>query len=62
MISLVEGKVALQNGIKAMEELYLEPNERMVLNKLTGEMVKSKANVEYANIWRDNKLFLMKSC
>ena len=57
MISLVEGKVALQNGIKAMEELYLEPNERMVLNKLTGEMVKSKANVEYANIWRDNKLF-----
>ena len=54
MISLVEGKVALQNGIKAMEELYLEPNERMVLNKLTGEMVKSK---EYANIWRDNKLF-----
>ena len=29
----------------------------MVLNKLTGEMVKSKANVEYANIWRDNKLF-----
>ena len=53
----VEGKVALQNGIKAMEELYLEPNERMVLNKLTGEMVKSKANVEYANIWRDNKLF-----
>ena len=40
-----------------MEELYLEPNERMVLNKLTGEMVKSKANVEYANIWRDNKLF-----
>ena len=59
MISLVEGKVALQNGIKAMEELYLEPNERMVLNKLTGEMVKSKANVEYANIWRDNKLFFV---
>ena len=63
MISLVEGKVALQNGIKAMEELYLEPNERMVLNKLTGEMVKSKANVEYAIFGkRLINCFLMKSC
>lgn len=57
MICLMEGKVALQNEKKVMPELYLKPNERMVMNKQTGEMVKSKVNVEYANIWRENKLF-----
>lgn len=41
-VNLLEGKVALHNGLKSMPELYLAPNEKMVLNKRTGEMIKSK--------------------
>ena len=32
-VNLLEGKVALHNGLKSMPELYLAPNEKMVLNK-----------------------------
>ena len=38
-VNLLEGKVALHNGLKSMPELYLAPNEKMVLNKRTGEMI-----------------------
>ena len=37
--------------------LYLAPKEKMVLNKRTGTMTKSKTNVEYANAWSRNELF-----
>ena len=40
-VNLMEGKVALRNGIREMPELYLTPDEKMVLNKATGQMVKS---------------------
>lgn len=56
-VNLMEGKVALQNGIKKMPMLYLAPKEKMVLNKRTGTMTKSKTNVEYANAWSRNELF-----
>lgn len=57
VVSLMEGKVALRNEMKASDELYLDPNERMVMNKATGEMLKHTAHVEHSNIWKDNKLF-----
>ena len=31
-VSLLEGKVALHNSLKSMSDLYLSPNEKMVLN------------------------------
>lgn len=41
-VSLIEGRVALHNELKVMPELYLEPDEKMVLDKQTGRMSKSK--------------------
>lgn len=40
IINLFEGKVALHNEIRSMAELYMEPNEKMTMNKRTGEMIK----------------------
>lgn len=56
-VNLMEGKVALRNELKVMPRLYLEPDERMVLNKLTGEMSKSKTKAIYANAWTNDELF-----
>lgn len=56
-VNLMEGKVALNNRLKNMATLYLAPQEKMVLNKRTGIMKRSKTNVEYANAWSRNELF-----
>lgn len=57
-VNLMEGKVALRNGIKAMPELFLNPDEKMILNKLTGEMTKIRAKAGRANAWiKDELLF-----
>lgn len=56
-VNLMEGKVALQNELKKMPALYLAPQEKMVLNKRTGIIKKSKTYVEYSNAWSRNELF-----
>ena len=56
-VNLMEGKVALQNELKKMPALYLTPREKMVLNKRTGIIKKSKTHVEYSNAWSRNELF-----
>lgn len=56
-VNLMEGKVALQNELKKMPALYLAPQEKMVLNKRTGIIKKSRTNVEYSNAWSRNELF-----
>ena len=56
-VNLLEGKVALQNGVREMPELYLIANEKMVLNKVTGQMVKSCARADKANVWINDELF-----
>lgn len=56
-VNLMEGKVALQNELKKMPALYLAPQEKMVLNKRTGIMKKTKTTVDYANAWSRNELF-----
>ena len=56
-VSLLEGKVALHNSLKSMSDLYLSPNEKMVLNKRTGEMVKSRARAENSMLWTNDELF-----
>lgn len=56
-VNLMEGKVALHNELRSMPELYLEPSEKMTLNKRTGEMKKTRANVTNSNIWTKDELF-----
>ena len=56
-VNLMEGKVALRNGIREMPELYLTPDEKMVLNKATGQMVKSSTKAAKANVWINDELF-----
>ena len=56
-VNLLEGKVALHNEIRPMQELYLVPNERMVLDKLTGKMTKSHVKAENASVWINDELF-----
>ena len=56
-VNLMEGKVALRNGIKTMPELYLEPDEKMVLNKQTGQMTKVRTKAVKANVWINDELF-----
>lgn len=56
-VNLIEGRVALKNELKAMPELLLNPEERVVLNKRTGIMKKTKTNVRNANAWSRNELF-----
>lgn len=55
-VNLMEGKVALRNGIREMPELYLTPDEKMVLNKATGQMVKSSTKAAKANVWINDEL------
>ncbi len=56
-VNLLEGKVALHNGLKPMSDLYLSPNEKMVMNKRTGEMVKAKTRAENSMLWTNDELF-----
>lgn len=56
-VNLIEGRVALRNGIKTMPELYLNPDEKMVLNKQTGEMTKVRKKAARANVWIKDELF-----
>ena len=57
VVCLMEGKVALRNEMRASAELYLDPNEKMVQNKATGEMRKLKTDAGQANAWKENRLF-----
>lgn len=56
-VSLLEGKVELNNVIKSMSALYLYPNEKVILNKSTGIMRKSKFNSKKSILWTNNELF-----
>ena len=50
-------KFNFRNEIRPMQELYLVPNERMVLDKLTGKMTKSHVKTENASVWINDELF-----
>ncbi len=56
-VDLMEGKVSLHNKLKTMSDLKLQPNEKMLLNKQTGEMTKIHAETGKANVWINNELF-----
>ena len=56
-VSLMEGKVVLHNELKSMPDLNLSPNEKMVLNKRTGKMTKTKSRAENSRLWTHDELF-----
>ena len=55
--NLLEGKVQLENYVKKMGINYLSPSEKVTLNKLTGEMIISRAEVKNAKEWMNGGLF-----
>lgn len=56
-VSLLEGSVMLHNEMKMMSDMLLSPDERMTLDKRTGEMKKSRADVENSMLWTRDELF-----
>lgn len=56
-VSLLEGSVMLHNEMKTMPDMVLSPAERMTLDKRTGEMRKSRADVENSMLWTRDELF-----
>lgn len=57
VVDLLEGKVALENRLKKMDLCFLNPAEKMVLNKQTGHLSISTAKVEHSKDWTDELLF-----
>ena len=57
VVNLIEGKVLLHNALNDMAEVELNPAEKAILDKKTGNMIKMKANVHVANAWSRNELF-----
>lgn len=62
IVSLSEGKVALNNLLKKEKEAFLLPNERVVLNKKNGRMHVEYSTVSNALQWTNGYLFLMRNC
>lgn len=56
-VSLIEGKVALNNCLKAEQEMILTPSEKVILNKETKNMTKEQVtNVNNDLLWKEGKL------
>ena len=56
-VSLLSGKVKLSNHLRQEETVYLQPNEKVTLNKLTGEMKTTRTQVQNSKIWTHDELF-----
>lgn len=57
IVSLSEGKVALNNLLKRENEAFLSPNERVILDKKNGNMHVESAEVPNAPEWTNGYLF-----
>lgn len=57
IVSLLEGKVVLENQMRREKKLYLDPNDRVVLNKKDGKMQLEKAVATNASQWKNGFLF-----
>ena len=57
IVSLSEGKVALDNLLKSDEKLFLSPDERVILDKKNGNMHVEHSNVSNALEWINGYLF-----
>lgn len=56
-IDLVRGKVFLEGNTENKQQLYLSPNERMVLCKETGRMRKQAIDATLSDSWTKGRLF-----
>lgn len=56
-VSLLEGKVRVNNLIKSNEEINLIPDQRVFLNKKTGSIRVSAVNAQYSAEWTNGYLF-----
>lgn len=56
VVDLLEGRLSLENYIKEMDIRYLAPAEKMVLNKLTGEMSITPMQNRQAKEWTNHVL------
>lgn len=57
IVSLLEGKVALNNLIQKEKEIILTPNERAVLDKKSGKIQTERAVATNASQWTSGYLF-----
>ena len=57
VVSLLEGKVALDNRLRAEAEMILLPNEQVTLDKAEGHMKKETKEVKNILEWTSGKLF-----
>ena len=57
VVNLLEGKVKLKNELVASADVYMSPNEKVILSKETGRMVKTKINTSNSNLWTKDELY-----
>ena len=57
VVNLLEGKVKLKNELIASADVYMSPNEKAVLSKETGRLVKTKINASNSNLWTKDELY-----
>ncbi|WP_291596328.1 FecR family protein [Bacteroides sp.] len=57
VVSLLEGKVELNNMLKSEKEAFLAPDERAILNKSNGLMTVESITASNASQWTDGYLF-----
>lgn len=57
VVELLEGKVQVENRLREMPPEFLAVNERVVLDKHSGEMQKLSSKARRAKEWTDNILF-----
>lgn len=57
VVNLLEGKVKLRNELVASADVYMSPNEKVILSKETGRMVKTKINTSNSNLWTKDELY-----
>lgn len=57
IINLLEGKVALYDVVRTAPAFYVNPDEKVVMNKKTGKMTRSSTNVQQSNTWINDELF-----
>ena len=57
VVNLLEGKVRLKNELVASADVYMSPNEKVVLSKESGHMVKTKINASNSNLWTNDELY-----
>lgn len=57
VVSLLEGKVGLNNLLREEKEAVLSPDERAVLNKANGLLTVESVTASNASQWTDGYLF-----